>query len=211
MGGLADDAFHQDDFVDRPADRRHLLGIQPVAAIVDRDMRFGGGAVHDRRLFAQQMMDQRLLERPRPGQRIARAQRHRLAVLDPVEAEREGRCGEGVECCDGRGQPLGRGVMEVIERDERDMEKVGAASGVVARQRGDQRLHLGRRLGHDVEGVPGAHGWECSMVWGWSRMVLLNVTRAGRPATRGLLIRLYWSVIDRRVSRSISAYSPPPK
>lgn len=34
MGGLADDAFGEDDFVDRPADRRHLLCIQPVAAIV---------------------------------------------------------------------------------------------------------------------------------------------------------------------------------
>ena len=54
--------------------------------------------------------------------------------------------------------------MQVIERDERDMEQLEAASGVVARQRGDRRLHLRRRLGHDVEGVPGAHGWECSMV-----------------------------------------------
>ena len=34
MGGLADDAFGRDDLVDRPADRRHFLCIQPVAAIV---------------------------------------------------------------------------------------------------------------------------------------------------------------------------------
>lgn len=60
--------------------------------------------------------------------------------------------------------------MQVVERDERDMEQLGAAPGVVARQRGDRRLHLRRRLGHDIEGVPGTHGWECSMVWG--RMLL---------------------------------------
>lgn len=51
MGGLADDAFGQDDFAHRPADRRHLVGVRPVAAIVDRDVRFRGGAVHDRRPF----------------------------------------------------------------------------------------------------------------------------------------------------------------
>ena len=34
MGGLADNAFDQKYFPDRPADRRHLLGIQAVAAIV---------------------------------------------------------------------------------------------------------------------------------------------------------------------------------
>lgn len=45
------------------------------------------------------------------------------------------------------------------------MEEVGAAPGIVARQRGDRRLHLRRRLGHDIERVPGAHGWACSMVW----------------------------------------------
>lgn len=61
--------------------------------------------------------------------------------------------------------------MQVVERDERDMEQVGTAPGIVARQRGDRRLHLGRRLGHDVEGVPGAHGWECRMVWGWGGML----------------------------------------
>ena len=133
MGGLADDAFHQDDLVDRPADRRHFLRVEAVAAIVDRDVRFGGGAVHDRRLFAQQMVHQRLLERPRLGQRIAGAQRHRLAVLDPVEAEREGGRGEAVQRGDGRGQPLRRRIMQVVERDQRDMEEVGAASGVVAR------------------------------------------------------------------------------
>lgn len=162
VGGLADDAFHQDDFVDRPADRRHFLAqslsAQAVAAIVDRDVRFGRGAVHDRRLFAQQMVHQRLLERPRLGQRIARAQRHRLAVLDPVEAEREGGCGEAVERGDGRGQPLGRRIVQVVERDERDMEEVNPARRIVAGQRGDLRLHLRRRLGHDVEGVSGAHG-----------------------------------------------------
>lgn len=158
MGGLADDAFGQDDFAHRPADRRHFLGIQPVAAIVDRDVRFGGGAVHDRRLFAQQMVDQRLLERPRLGQRLARAQRHRLAVLDPVETERERGCCEAVQRGDGRGQPLGRRIVEVVERDERDMEEVRPARRIVARQRGDLHLHLRRRLGHDVEGVSGAHG-----------------------------------------------------
>ena len=171
MGGLADDAFGQDDLVDRPADRRDRLRAQPVAAIIDRDVRFGRGAVHDRRLRGQQMMNQRLLERPRLGQRLARAQRHRLAVLDPVKTERKGRRDEGVERCDGRGQPLGRRMVQVVERDERDMEEVGAARRIVARQRGDLRLNLRRRLGHDVEGVPGAHGWECSMVWGSGRLV----------------------------------------
>lgn len=126
------------------------------------DVRFGGGAVHDRRLCAQQMVDQRLLERPRPGQRLARAQRHRFAVLDPVETERKGGRGEAVERGDGRGQPLGRRIMQVVERDQRDMEKLGAAPGIVARQRGDRRLHLRRRLRHDVEGIPGAHGLECA-------------------------------------------------
>ena len=166
MGGPADDAFGEDDFIDRPADRRHLLRIQPVAAIVDCDVRFGRGAVHDRRLFAQQMVDERLLKRPRLGQRVARAQRHRLAVLDPVEGERKGCRDETVQRGDGRGQPVGRRSVQVVERDERDMEEVGAASGVVARQRGDLRLHLRRRLGHDIEGVAGAHGWECSTVLG---------------------------------------------
>jgi hypothetical protein len=106
------------------------LGIQPVAAIVDRDVRFGGGAVHDRRLFAQQMVDQRLLKRPRLGQGPTRPQRHRLAVLDPVEAEGEGGRGEAVQRGDDRGQPLGRCIVQVIERDERDMEQVGAAPGI---------------------------------------------------------------------------------
>ena len=104
------------------------------------------------------MVHQRLLERPRPGERLARPQSHRLAVLDPVEAERKGGRGEAVQRGDGRGQPLGRRIVQVIERDERDMEEVGAAPGVVARQRDDRRLHLRRRLGHDGEGVPGAHG-----------------------------------------------------
>lgn len=169
MGGLADDAFGQDDFVDRPADRRHFqrvqcLRTQPVAAIVDRDVWFGRGAVHDRRLRGEQMVHQRLLERPRFGQRIARAQRHRLAVLDPVEAKRKGCRDEAVQRGDGCGQPLGRHMVQVVERDERDMEEVGTARRIVARQRGDPRLNLRRRLGHDVEGVSGAHGWECSMV-----------------------------------------------
>lgn len=48
-------------------------------------------------LLAEQMVDQRLLERPRPGQRLARAQSHRLAVLLSVEAERKGRRGEAVQ------------------------------------------------------------------------------------------------------------------
>jgi hypothetical protein len=68
---------------------------------------------------------------------IARAQRYRLAVLDPVEAEREGGRGEAAQRGDGRRQPLGRRMVEVVELDERDMEEVGAASGVVARQRGE--------------------------------------------------------------------------
>jgi hypothetical protein len=56
--------------------------------------------------------------------------------------------------------------MQVVERDERDMEEVGPAPGIVARQRDDLRLHLRRRLGHDVEGGSGAHRRECSMMWG---------------------------------------------
>ncbi len=60
-------------------------------------------------------------------------------------------------------------MMQVIERDERDMEQVGAAPGIVARQRGDHRLHLRRRLGHDIEGVPGAHGWECAKLRGQNK------------------------------------------
>lgn len=64
--------------------------------------------------------------------------------------------------------------MQVVERDERDMEQLGAARRIVARQRDDLRLHLGRRLGHDVEGVPGAHGWECSMVWDGGRLAVLR-------------------------------------
>ena len=127
-------------------------------------------AVHDRRLFAQQMVHQRLLERPRLGQRLAGVQRHRLAVLDPVEAERKGRRDEAVQRGDGRGQPLGQHMVQVVERDERDMAEVGAAPGIVARQRGDLRLHLRRRLGHDVKGVSGAHGWGCSMVLGECRL-----------------------------------------
>lgn len=116
----------------------------------------------------QQMVGQCLLERPRFGQGPARAQRHRLAVLDPVEAEREGGCGKAVQRGDGRGQPLGRRSVEVVERDERDMEQLGAAPGIVARQRDDLRLHLRRRLGHDIEGVPGAHGW--GVAWCEGRM-----------------------------------------
>lgn len=170
MQGLADHAFHQDDLVHRPADRRDCLGAQAIAAIVDRDMRFGRGADPDRPLSRQQMILQRLLKRPRLGQRIARAQRHRLAVFDPVEAEREGRRDEAVQRGDGRGQPFGRHMVQVVERDERDMEEVRAARRIVARQRGDRRLHLRRRLGHDVEGVPGAHGWERSMVWRRGRL-----------------------------------------
>ena len=49
-------------------------------------------------------------------------------------------------------------MVQVVERDERDVEEVGPASGVAKQQRGDLRLNLGRRLGHDGEGVPGAHG-----------------------------------------------------
>ena len=182
MGGLADDAFGQDDLVDRPADRRHFLAqslrAQAVAAIVDRYVRFGGGAVHDRRLLAQQMVDQRLLKRPRPGQRIAGAQRHRLAVFDPVKAEREGGYGEAVQRGDGRGQPLGRRIMQVVERDERDMEEVGAARRIVARQGGDLRLHLRRWLGHDVEGVSGAHGGSAAWCGGENAMSPVPLTFA---------------------------------
>ncbi|RYD41875.1 MAG: HNH endonuclease [Sphingomonadales bacterium] len=53
--------------------------------------------------------------------------------------------------------------MQVVERDERDMEEVGPARRIVARQRGDLRLHLRRRLGHDVERVSGAHWGECNI------------------------------------------------
>lgn len=35
--------------------------------------------------------------------------------------------GEAVQRGDGRGQPLGRRMMQVVERDERAMEQVGAA------------------------------------------------------------------------------------
>ena len=73
--------------------------------------------------------------------------------------------------------------MQVVERGERDMEQLGAAPGVVARQRGDRRLHLRRRLGHDVEGVPGAHGWECSTV----------LVRRHRRRTPVIYSRLQWS------------------
>lgn len=37
------------------------------------------------------------------------------------------------------------------------MEEFRAAAGIVAREGGDLGLHLGRRLGLNVEGVPGAH------------------------------------------------------
>jgi hypothetical protein len=61
MRGLADNAFDQQYFLHRPFDRRQFqraegLRTLPVAAIVDRDVRFGApetsdSAVHDRRLF----------------------------------------------------------------------------------------------------------------------------------------------------------------
>lgn len=69
--------------------------------------------------------------------------------------------------------------MEVVERDERDMEEVGAARRIVARQRGDLRLHLRRRLGHDVEGVSGAHGQECSMMLGRGGLAPLHAGGIG--------------------------------
>jgi hypothetical protein len=46
------------------------------------------------------------------------------------------------------------------------MQQLGPARGIVAGKRDDRRLHLGRRLGHDIERVPGAHGWGCSMELG---------------------------------------------
>lgn len=48
-------------------------------------------------------------------------------------------------------------------------------------QRGDGRLHLRRRLGHDVEGVPGAHEWECSMCGCESESCLLGNSTSPLP------------------------------
>lgn len=92
------------------------------------------------------------------GERRAGAQRHRLAVLDPVEGEREYRAGKAVQRGDRRGEPAGRGAVEVEQRHEGDVQQIGAARGIVARERGDPRPHLGRRLRHDIERVAGAHG-----------------------------------------------------
>ena len=47
--------------------------------------------------------------------------------------------------------------MEIEQGDEGDVEELGPAAGIVAGEGGDARLHLGRRLGHDVERVAGAH------------------------------------------------------
>jgi len=159
MGGLADHAFHQDDRVHRPADRRHLLRAQPVAGIVDRDMRFGRSAERERRVVRDQVVDELSLEGAGLGERVARAQGDGLAVLDPVEAQRKGRAVETVERRDGTRQPVGRGVVEIEQRDEGDVEEMRAARRIVARERGDLSLLRGGRLGHDVEGVSGAHGW----------------------------------------------------
>ncbi len=46
MRCLADGAFDQQDFIHGPADRRDLLRAQPVAAIVDGEMRLGRRAEH---------------------------------------------------------------------------------------------------------------------------------------------------------------------
>ena len=158
MGGLADDAFDQQDFVHRPADRRDLLRAQAIAAIVDRQMRLGHGAEHQRRAPFQQMADQRRLNRARFGQRRTSAQRHCLAAFDAVERQREGLRIETVQRGHHRRQPFGRRMIEIEQRQQRDVKQVGAAPEIVARQGGDPRAHRGRRRGHDVERVAGAHG-----------------------------------------------------
>ena len=157
MGRLADHAFDQQDFVHGPADRRDLLRALPVAAIVDREVRLGRGAEHQRRAALQQMADQSRLERAGFGQRRARAQRHRLAVLDPVEGERESGAFEPVERGDDRGQPVRRRVVEIEQLEQGDVQQLRPAFRIVARQGGDPRRHLGRRLRHDIERIAGAH------------------------------------------------------
>ena len=163
MGGLADHAFHQDDLVHRPADRRHPLRAQPVAGIVDRHMRLRRGAERERRVVRDQVIDELLLEGARLRQRVAGAEGNGLAVLDPVEAQRKGRAIEPVKRGDDAREPVGRGVVEIEQRDEGDVEKMRAARGIVARECGDLGLLLRRGLGHDVEGVSGAHGVGCNM------------------------------------------------
>lgn len=157
MGGLADHAFHQDDFVHGPGDGGDLPGAEPVAAIVDRDVRFGRGAEGKRCLVLQQVAEQRGLKGTGLGERIAGAQRDGLAVLDPVEGEREGRAVEAVERGDDAREPVGRGVVEIEQRYEGDVEEMRAAGGIVAGKRGDLGPRGGRWLGHDVEGVARAH------------------------------------------------------
>lgn len=157
MCGLADNALDQHDFLHRPADRRDLLAAEPVAAIVDRHVRFGRGAEHHRGFAFEKMTDQRRLECAGLRQRCAGAQRDGLSVLDPIEGEREGWSVDAVERGDHRRKPFGRRVMEVEQRYQGDVEQVRAAAGIVAGERGDLRLRFGRRLGHDVERVTGAH------------------------------------------------------
>lgn len=81
----------------------------------------------------EQVVDELALNGAGFAQRIAGAQRGRLAVLDPVEVEREGGAVEAVERGDDAREPVGRGV-----------EEVRAAAGVVAGERGDLLLD-GRR------------------------------------------------------------------
>jgi len=103
-------------------------------------------------------VDELSLESAGLAERIAGAQGDGLAVLDPVEGERKGRAVEAVERGDDAREPVGRRIMEVEQRHERDVEEMRAATGIVARERGDLGLLCRWRLGHDVEGVSGAHG-----------------------------------------------------
>ena len=157
MGGLADDAFDQQDLVHRPADRLDLPRTLPVVAIVDGEVRLGRRAEHQRRAAFEQMADQGRLEGARFGKRRAGAERHRLAGLDPVEGEREGGALERVERGDHGREPLRRRVMEIEQLQQGDVEQLRPARRIVARQGGDPRRDLGRRLRHDIERIAGAH------------------------------------------------------
>lgn len=174
MGRAPDDAFDQQDFADGPADGRDRLRAQTIAAIVDRDMRIRRGAERERGLMFEQVADERGLKGAGLGQRIVCAQGDGFAVFNPVEGEREGRGVETVERSDNAGEPVGRRLVKVEQRDEGDVEKVRPAAGIVAGERGDLRLHIGRRLGHDVERVAGAHGR--SVTWRGVGIIIWNPT-----------------------------------
>lgn len=124
-------------------------------------MRLRRGAERERRIMRDQMAGELLLESAGLRQRIAGAEGNGLAVLDPVEGQRKGRAVEKVKRGDGTREPVGRGVVEIEQRDEGDVEEMRAARRIVAGERGD----LGLLLGHDVEGFSGADGVRCSTVW----------------------------------------------